>query len=185
MVSSRLNGYPDSIFSFHQKKNKWNFKDPPTKIPLSDKIMRFSMEPSLLLKNLYTTLLISLITGSICAWQAKKSGKDGLKWFLIGAVFGLFGLYFLYLAPKKKKVEDQEQPPAKEPPKELPFAGKFWYYLDEEEQQIGPMSFEALKSALNQNKISLQTYVWNEDFEEWKSAEEIEELSGSIVTSLP
>ena len=55
---------------------------------------------------------------------------------------------------------------------------KFYIFINEE--QIGPLSIEELK----QHKISKETKVWFEELEDWKNANEIEELK-SILISIP
>ena len=54
------------------------------------------------------------------------------------------------------------------------------YYIYFENEQLGPFNFEDLKT----QKISKETKVWFEGLEEWKIAENIEELK-SILISIP
>lgn len=55
---------------------------------------------------------------------------------------------------------------------------KFYIFINDE--QIGPLSIEELK----QHKISKETKVWFEGLEDWKNANEIDELK-SILNSIP
>ena len=45
------------------------------------------------------------------------------------------------------------------------------------------MSHNALVSALKEKKISLSTYVWNEDMSDWKTLTEISGFSGPENTN--
>lgn len=126
--------------------------------------------------------------GGVCAYYARERGRNPFAWFAIGLIFGIIGLVSLFLLPNRKKelllnntaqnsytppepaietIEPEEAPP---PPK----SNKFWYYLDQVNQQFGPMSYDALQEAWKEGKISLNTYVWNEDLENWTRFEEIE-----------
>ena len=55
---------------------------------------------------------------------------------------------------------------------------KFYIFINDE--QIGPLNIEDLK----QHKITKETKVWFEGLEDWKNANEIEELK-SILISIP
>ena len=44
---------------------------------------------------------------------------------------------------------------------------KLWYYLDPEHLPLGPMSFQALKSAWDNGTLNKDSYVWNEDLTDW------------------
>lgn len=115
-----------------------------------------------------------LIMGSISAYLAKKRGKNPLLWFILGTLLGVLGLFILFFMPKKKERAPQATEPSNEvtidvtpqvKPSELE---KFWYYLAAGNEQNGPMSFDALKRAFREGKISDATYVWNEEMEGWK-----------------
>lgn len=132
-----------------------------------------------------------LVTGGISAYFAKKRGKNPYLWFAIGSFFGLFGLFVLFFMPKKKKNLQTAQQPSKEDeitiditpevdPTELE---KLWYYLAAENKQHGPMSFDALKRAFREGKISDGTYVWNEQMDEWRRFGELFKIPTPIGTA--
>ena len=123
-----------------------------------------------------TYLFFWLIMGGISAHFAKKRGKNPYLWFAIGMFLGVLGLFLLFFMPNKKKSMQAAQEPKKDDevtidvtpevaPTELE---KFWYYLAAENEQHGPMSFDALKRAFREGKISDITYVWNEEMVGWK-----------------
>ncbi|MCI0382833.1 MAG: DUF4339 domain-containing protein [Chlamydiae bacterium] len=111
--------------------------------------------------------------GFIASHFAKKRGRNGQIWFVIGLLFGIVGICVLFLLPSKNfsQAKKEESQPvtidlAPEIPEEL--KNKFWYYLDSMNHQKGPMSFDALKRALKEGLISEKTYVWNETQDSWK-----------------
>lgn len=115
-------------------------------------------------------ILAGLVTGSLGAYLAYKRGRNLYGWFFLGFFFGILGACAIFLTSGKKKPKEvkQEAPvPSIQGPKD-----KFWYYLDPTHQRMGPMSLEALRLAWQQGKISLKTYVWNEELPEWKPLQE-------------
>lgn len=110
-----------------------------------------------------------MVMGGAGAYLAKQRKKDPVLWFFIGAFFGLLGVLYLYFfaKPTQKKIV---APLVQHPPvRQVPLAPqKYWYYLDQENQQFGPMSYDALNQAWKDGKVSVDTYVWNEDLENWK-----------------
>lgn len=114
-------------------------------------------------------------------------------WFALGVILGLIAVIILYILPQKiavapagavseNKMSDEEvsyTPPedvASRPPEVL------WYYLDKENNQFGPMSFNALKSAWNSDEVDANTYIWNENMEEWKRLETLHDTLEKITT---
>lgn len=123
-----------------------------------------------------TYVFFWLVMGGISAYLAKKRGKNPYFWFFIGMFLGVFGIFFLFFMPNKKKILSAAKQPQNDaeitiditpevPPTQLE---KFWYYLAQENEQRGPMSFDALKRAFREGKISQATYVWNEELDDWK-----------------
>lgn len=123
------------------------------------------------------TVLAALTTGALGAYLARRRGRNPYIWFFIGAFFGILGAFVIFFMPSQKKSlpETKLQLPAGELP--MPTingpADKFWYYLNPEHKQIGPMSLDGLTNAWRQGKISLTTYVWNEELPEWKPLQDL------------
>jgi len=124
--------------------------------------------------------LLYIAFGALSAYFAKKKGKDPFLWFFLGMLFGVFGLLFLFFDPKAKRAKKgapshQKQTRVKDPntiditpafdPK---YNEKFWYYLDGQNKQHGPMSFDAVFRLYKEATLSQQSYVWNESLESWK-----------------
>lgn len=106
--------------------------------------------------------------GSISAYLAARQGRNPYLWFFIGFFFGLVGLVTIFFVPKIQKEKKGE---ARTPVTESFIVGptdKFWYYLDPAHKQMGPLSFTALNRAWKEGKVKSTTFVWNEEFSEWK-----------------
>lgn len=117
-------------------------------------------------------LLFSLAAGFLSAYLALRAGKNPFAWFGIGAAFGLFGVLPIFFLNFRKK-----EPLQKTLPQQMIYfidgpQDKYWYYLDPEMKQEGPLSFYGLTSAWKSGKIDSTTYVWNEELTEWKPLRE-------------
>lgn len=123
-------------------------------------------------------ILSWVLIGYITSRQAVRRGRNPTFWFFVGMVFGVFGLLTLLLLPgpmRKHEPEKAAVTPAPSQPSTLPddIQGKFWYYLDNEHQQQGPVSFDKLKDTWQKQEISEQTFIWNESLDGWKKIKEI------------
>lgn len=109
--------------------------------------------------------------GAISAYMAHRRERNPYAWFFIGFFFGIFGVLGIFFAPAKKKqpsLATLEAAAESALPTIQGSKDKFWYYLDPSNQQQGPMSYSALNSAWKEGKVNLSTFVWNEDFADWK-----------------
>lgn len=117
------------------------------------------------------TFIMMLAFGAFTGYLAKRQGKNPYLWFILGILFGIFGIFFLFFQPSsaKKQAKSSDQPTTIDiaPTINPIHKEKFWYYLDPQNQQFGPMSFDALKRAWNEGKVTRETYVWNESLEQW------------------
>lgn len=112
-------------------------------------------------------LISSVALGAVSAYLGYKREKNPYLWFAIGFFFGLFGVLTIFLTGQKKNLPDEEK--KLEPV--LTLSGpidKFWYYLDSNQKQQGPMSQNAIINAWKEGKIDLSTYVWHEEMTDWK-----------------
>ena len=123
--------------------------------------------------NFFAMLALSISIGLLSAYLAAKRDKNPYVWFFIGIFCGLLGVITMFFAfPKKQK---KKSPTVQEPVFEEILIGpsdKFWYYLDVSHVQKGPMSFSALSKAWKQGTITPQTFVWQEEFPDWKPLQE-------------
>lgn len=118
-------------------------------------------------------LTISFLVGSFSAYYAYRTGKNPVLWFAIGFIFGLWGIFAFFFAPSMKK-----KPVSTEPVVSFNLRGpndKLWYYLDRGNQQLGPMSRNALIEAWKMGEIGPSTYLWHEELADWKQLSELSE----------
>ncbi|QZA59106.1 DUF4339 domain-containing protein [Candidatus Rhabdochlamydia porcellionis] len=124
---------------------------------------------------LYIT--ISLFWGWITARFAQKKGLNPKKWYIAGVLFcALAFIAVLFRRKKNLKIPDPVHKPALIPIHPLQ-RENLWYYLDETGQQFGPINFQALANAWEDEKIKEESYVWNEDLGDWKKFKEIIQIT--------
>jgi GYF domain 2 len=122
------------------------------------------------------SVIIAWATGSLCAYLAYRRGRNLHIWFCIGFLFGILGLLAMFFTPTRKKLSRRTKLKSSQTPDRARPQGpkdKFWYYLEPDHKQAGPMSLEALTTLWQQGKISLTTYVWHEELPEWKPLQEL------------
>lgn len=127
--------------------------------------------------DLTTALAFSCLIGTLSAYLAHRRERNPYIWFFVGAFFGILGVIAVFFAPAKKKAKPLPLHPLQPEPTIVGPSDKFWYYLDPAHQQMGPISFDALKRAWKEGKITLSTYVWYEDLADWKPLQEFIRLN--------
>jgi hypothetical protein len=127
--------------------------------------------------QLLLTFTFWIILGVLTSFYARERGRQPWSWFFVGLFLGLLGLLLLFILPKKisdkrgttplksklEPIEVRQQPS---------YVNKLWYYLDQQNKQYGPMSFEALNNAWKEGIITSHTYVWNEELDNWKTLDQ-------------
>lgn len=130
------------------------------------------------------TLILWVALGFACSYYAKQQGRSPYLWFGIGLLLGLFGLLILlslpYFARMRLANKQNKLALTKKPITNLPLAPpslkelaepvhleKLWYYLQTDNAQAGPMSFQALERDWHQGKVKSDTFIWNETLSEW------------------
>ena len=108
-----------------------------------------------------------------------------MKWFIIGAMFGIIGILFSYFlpSPKDKEVSSTTEAPKKDAAPH-PHTQKLWYYLTDDNEQVGPMSFDGLQKRFDETKITESNYVWEDTMEDWKTIEEIPSLKQLLIPEI-
>lgn len=115
-----------------------------------------------------TILIVSIwvVFGAICFKMARKKIRNTTHWFFLGFFFGLLAVIVLYfLKPLGSITQDiliQRDP--------FPFLKNdknYWYYLDIQKKQIGPMSIKKIFDNYLEAKISENTFVWNDTMGDW------------------
>lgn len=141
--------------------------------------------------NMLLSFILLLIIASFTSYYANRKGRNPLLWFVLGLLLGIFApLILLFLSKTKQDAMptmsvSQPDPsisrlPAAPPtPEDLlrqQEENKLWYYLDQEHQQIGPVSMIALRELWNRGKLDLNQYVWSEGMEKWEKVDNLPEL---------
>lgn len=135
--------------------------------------------------NRMDILLLIILLG--IAWYtsqiAERKGRSPLGWFILGFLFGLFGLAAIYFVPPLKRSSDpntiEVEPVIIE--KTPKFDTEKWYYLDLERKQQGPFSFQELQNLWVKRTIGVQTYVWCASMSGWKRIGEITDLVDALL----
>jgi len=129
---------------------------------------------------MHSILLIfsSVCFGILCSKIAGKKNRITSYWFFLGFLFGLIALiviYFLKPCIDKKNFIKKTQP--------FDFFiilnndKNYWYYLDTNKKQIGPMSAKALFDTYLQRKISNNTFIWNDTMNDWIKLKDVSVFS--------
>jgi hypothetical protein len=122
--------------------------------------------------NLPSLFLASGAIGLVSAYLAHRRNKNPILWFCVGFFFGIFGIFAIFFAPAPKKKELPLAPTQPKPYLHGPM-DRFWYYVDQANQKVGPMSYDAVAKAWTQGNISPITLVWHEELTEWKPLQEL------------
>lgn len=126
-------------------------------------------------------IFISLAIGAATAYTAFLRGRDCRIWFLIGSLFGIFGILLIYLLPNLKEETNE---PEKELKPALPFSpleaaspnsellpygfrDKQWFYLTSSREQIGPITYKELTEKWTSQSIIEDSFVWCEGMADW------------------
>lgn len=120
-----------------------------------------------------TTLIASAIAGIISSYLAYRRGKNPILWFLIGMLFGFFGVFALFFATTSKKQETPTLKAIEPEPYLVGPSNKLWYYLDTSHTQVGPISYNGITSAWKEGKVAPTTFVWHEDLIDWKPLKDL------------
>jgi hypothetical protein len=133
---------------------------------------------------LLSFLLLIFIAGTN-AYFARQRGRDPVGWFLIGLLLGAFGLLILFVMPKKKWEADLEQDEdrilAGVNDAEENFTFKEWFYLDADHCQVGPVTFEKLRTQWEEGEVSESTYLWCEGMQNWVRLDQMPVLQDAIA----
>ncbi len=125
----------------------------------------------------FLTLVLNVMLAYACSRYAMRLRRNPTNWFIAGLLFGIFAMIVLYFLSRTHIVAVKPAPRPIIIPQltavQPSHAEKLWYFLDEQMTQFGPMSFNALKRAWNEGKVSDKTYVWNEEMENWQKFQEV------------
>lgn len=136
--------------------------------------------------NVLLSFILLLIIASATAYYANRKGRNPLLWFIIGVLLGIFApLVLLFLSSVKTEQNKEGQAimtepnqavslqnvppkPIQETVKEINVESQLWYYLDQNHEQMGPVSVIALKELWNRGELELMSYVWADGMDQWQ-----------------
>ena len=103
---------------------------------------------------------------------AQKKGRNPHLWFGIGFLLGLIGVIIIYFL-KPRAVRSRTPAPAEIPDN---LQNKLWFYLKEDRTESNSMSFQALKELWKKKILTPQTYIWCEEWPEWKKVADLKDI---------
>ena len=147
--------------------------------------------------NMLLSFVLLLIIASFTSYYANRKGRNPAIWFVLGVLLGIFAPLILLFLPKVKQEGDglptmtfskpdpslshlPPSPPSSEEAIRQQEENKLWYYLDQDHQQIGPVSIVALRELWNRGKLDLNQFVWSEGMEKWEKVDTLPELKATL-----
>jgi hypothetical protein len=149
--------------------------------------------------NMLLSFILLLIIASFTAYYANRKGRNPLLWFIIGILLGIFAPLILLFFPSVKSERGENglptmtvsnpdpsleplsiKPPTEEEIKRKEEENKLWYYLDQNHQQIGPVSTLALRELWNRGQLELNSYVWAVGMEKWEKVDNLSDLKAVL-----
>lgn len=111
--------------------------------------------------------ICAAVFGAVSAFLAHRQKRNPYLWFAIGFFFGILGVFSIFFSGNTRKKEPTT-------PREpiytiLGPSDKFWYYVDADHKQQGPVSRDAIFTQWKEGKLNGSTYVWHEELSEWKA----------------
>lgn len=138
--------------------------------------------------EIYITTLLILSISIASYYVAKRKNRNPYLWAIIGLLFGLIAFFILLLLPKvtvEKATLTTKQPLEnsfyKEAPLEISYVKNHtWYYLDNFNKTVGPINYKELLSLWENQNLTPQTLVWQQEMQNWQSIESLNDLYSSL-----
>lgn len=147
---------------------------------------------------IYISILLGILFGFSCSELAKNRGRNPRIWFILGLLFGIFGLITILILPRvkvsdapaqanksfpqyeelqSKSTEEEHHESINSPPSQNElFQMNTWYFLDKTHTQTGPVDFNKLVQEFREEKISPDSYVWSEGMADWQKIHQVHGL---------
>jgi hypothetical protein len=145
--------------------------------------------------NMILSFALLLIIASFTAYYANRKGRNALLWFIIGVLLGVFAPLILLFFPSVTNEESKNGILAKtisssdpspesihdtDELKQKEEENKLWYYLDQNHQQMGPVSVIALRELWKRGLLELNYYVWSDGMEKWEKVDNLPQLKAIL-----
>ncbi|WP_039358373.1 GYF domain-containing protein [Candidatus Protochlamydia amoebophila] len=152
--------------------------------------------PQLDATQIMTSFVLSAIIGYFTGYYADQKGRDFTTWFILGLLFNFFATILLFFLPSIKKEENirptmtiaKPDPAISISQPQQPISplnwkeeeNKLWYYLDQNHEQVGPVSIIALRNLWNSGLLGFNSYVWAEGMERWQKVDQLTNLKEAL-----
>lgn len=148
--------------------------------------------------NILIPILSNLLFGFLTSHLAQKRGRDGMTWFVIGILLGIFGLALLFLLPPASKQEpvgptgsEERHRWEKEPSSAIDSSFIHeeieeeieWYYVNKKQEQRGPYSPREFLQLCREGELQENSFIWSEEMKGWKRAKEVPSILDEITSS--
>lgn len=151
--------------------------------------------------NMLLSFILLLLIASFTSYYANLKGRNPILWFIIGILLGIFAPLILLFFPNIKNERNDsggmptmtisnpdpsnqqhlpETPLTEMEVKQQELEDKLWYYLDQNHEQIGPVSLIALRELWNRGQLDLNSYVWADGMEQWQKVDLLPDLKGAL-----
>lgn len=116
-----------------------------------------------------------------CLWTyigyriALQQNRNPYLWAAAALLLGLLAILILYMLPKRIQTKSIQPPSQPVAINDIELPG-LWYYLNEKRETLGPYSPQEFRKAFKEGAFHTKSYVWNEDFNDWKKVEEDKSL---------
>ena len=136
---------------------------------------------------IFVAVVLNIMIAFMTSRLAERRGRSSANWFLYGVLFGLFATATLFilspLTPQEKpsrirKIAEKDAPSGSS--SDNPFENKEWYYLNDDAQQIGPLSFTSLRQVWNSGELNPTSYVWTEGMIEWQIIADVANMESTL-----
>lgn len=119
--------------------------------------------------------------GLFCSKIAKNKNRNTYVWFILGILFGLLSLIIIYFLKPLRSTSINTILPTQGQILDIPENdNNYWYYLDHEKKQIGPLSINKIFNNYLEKVISEDTYVWNDTMSTWIKFKEVPIFKKSV-----
>ncbi len=108
-----------------------------------------------LISFFFSFILVSFFS-LISYRKAKKKGLNPFFWLILGALFSFLPYFILFFIPNRTQQK--------------------WFFLNQENQEEGPWSLEAIKEKFEKGELNKTAFIWSKESSDKKKVEEIEFL---------
>jgi hypothetical protein len=145
--------------------------------------------------NMLLSFILLFMIASFTSYYANRKGRNPWLWFIIGILLGIIApLILLFISQKERKDDGlptmtvSKPDPALQHLSQMPLMpeeiqrqeDKLWYYLDQNHQQMGPVSVIALRELWNRGQLELNSYVWSDGMEQWQKVDNLPDLKAAL-----